>query len=125
MSTARSTQTTKRRAPGRLELARLTLQMYGQVIAWGAGLVMLTLALATLGILRTITVGDPVAHTGRVTHIPSSQSIHIEVQLGSGSRVMVPRADHDALLVGDEVALIETQSALGTTGFTLSEAITD
>lgn len=125
MSADRSTTPAKRRAPGRLELAHLTLQMHGRAIAWGAGLLTLTLTLATLGILRTVTVGDPIAHTGVVTVIPSSKSIHVEVELGDGIRVMVPRADYEDLVVGDQVALTETQSALGTTGFQLTEVVID
>jgi hypothetical protein len=38
---------------------------------------------------------------------------------------MVPRADYEDLVVGDQVALTETQSALGTTGFQLTEVVID
>lgn len=103
----------------------MTVQMHGRAIVWGVVLLSLTLGLATVGILRTVTVGEPVAHVGTVIGIPSSQSIHVEVELGDGHRVMVPRGSQDDLEIGDEVAVTETSSALGTTGFQLSEATSD
>ena len=125
VSANHTSKTASRRAPGRLELAWLTMQYHRQAIAWGGGLLTLTLGLAVVGILRTITVGEPIEHTATVVSIPSSTSIHVEVELGNGSRVMVSRGDHVELLVGEVVAVTETRSGLGTTGLQLSEVVLD
>ncbi len=125
MTTDRSSTRVSRRGPTRLDLIRLTLQVHGRLIVWGVGLLVLTLGLGTFGILRTITVGEPVVHTATVIGIPSSQSIHVEVELESGSRMMVPRGLREDLVVGEVVEVTETTSALKSRNFQLTESTID
>ena len=112
----------RRRAPGRLELALLTLRLNARPIGWSAGLLTVTLALATAGILQTVKDGDPVARAGTVVEVPSSQSIHVRVRLETGDDVLVPREGRTRLVEGDRVTVLETVSALSTVGYRLAKA---
>ena len=111
----------RRRAPGRLELALLTLRLNARSIGWGAGLLTVTLALATIGILQNVADGDPIARAGTVVEVSSSQSIHVRVRLESGDDVLVPRRGRTRLVEGDRVTVLETVSALSTVGYRLAE----
>ena len=109
----------RRRAPGRLELAVLTLRLNARAIGWGAGVLGITLALAAIGILQGVRDGDPVARTGTIVGTPSSQSIHVRVRLENGDAVLVPRERRGRLADGDRVTVLETVSALSTVGYRL------
>ena len=111
-----------RRAPGRLELATLALGPHVRTIAWLVGLTIITLALATVGILSSVKTGEPVVRSGTIVDVPSSQSIHVEVRLETGDEVLVPRENDDPLAEGDAVTVIETTSALSTVGYRFADA---
>lgn len=110
-----------RRAPTRLDLLFLALRMNARSVAWFVGLAVMTVALTVVGVLRTVTVGEPVSHAGTIVEVPSSQSLHVHVELAGGERVLVARGEHEKLAVGESVSVTETQSALGVTAFALSE----
>jgi len=112
----------RRRAPGRLELALLTLRLNARPIGWGAGLLSVTLALAAVGILQIVKDGDPIERVGTIVEVPSSQSIHVRVRLETGDDVLVPRRGRTRLVEGDRVTVLETVSVLSTVGYRLAEA---
>ena len=99
----------------------MTLRLHARAIAWIAGLATITLTLGAIGILQTVTVGDPVAWAGTIVDIPSSRSMHVRVLLDSGDAVLVPREQHHGRLVeGDPVTVLETGNALSGVGYRLT-----
>ena len=112
--------TRPRRPPGRLELAALTFRLHARAIAWGAGLVAITLALAVPGILQTVVEGEPVERAGTIVSVPSSGSIHVGVRLEGGETVLVRRRSAVPLAQGDRVRVLETRSPLSTVGYRMA-----
>lgn len=123
MSTDHSNSGAARRAPSRWDLFMLTMQMHARSIVWISGIGLLTLAITVFGILRTVTVGDLSTHAGKVVDVPSSQSLHVQVELSNGNRVLVARGEHEVLSAGDRVTVSQSSSALGTTDYALTEVL--
>jgi len=99
----------------------LTLRLHARAIAWIAGLATITLTLAAIGILQSVTVGEPVMRAGTIIGVPSSQSIHVRVRLDGGNTVLVPREQrHGRLAEGDPVTVHETGNALSGIGYRLA-----
>jgi len=100
-------------------MAKLTLGLHARTIGWVVGLAMMTLTLATVGILQSMTVGDPLTRAGTIIDVSSSQSMHVRVKLDTGDAVLVPREQHERLAEGDRVTVVQTTSALSTLGYRL------
>jgi len=102
----------------------LALRLHTRTIAWVAGLVAITLTLGAIGILQAMTVGEPIARSGTIVGVSSSQSIHVQVLLESGEAVLVPREQHHRLAQGDRVTVLESANALAMVGYRLAEVQT-